>query len=152
MQAREQLLEGLKDHVGMSSKAVDRFKYLVTASDYFSRDDYHGGLVMPGRKHYRSDGTEHTFQHVALKKLLDRVESQIKIHVPEERRPAVFEKIMEGIPGHKKVPNWDESTIHANEKPETRFSKSRFVSLLTRLNFAQLGDIYVLIQVSLPIP
>jgi hypothetical protein len=106
----------------MSSKAVDKFKYLVTASDYFSRDDYQGGLVMPGRKHYRSDGTEYTFQHVALKKLLDRMESQFEKRIPEESRTAVFEKITEGIPGRKKMPKWKEPTICANEKSETRLT------------------------------
>jgi hypothetical protein len=36
----------------------------MVASDYFKLPDHHGGAIVPGNKHYRSDGKEFTIADV----------------------------------------------------------------------------------------
>lgn len=130
VQARLRLIENLQTHAGMSSDDAELFKYHMTACDYFSRPDHRGGLIMRGQRHYRLDGTEHTFQHVPLRNIIKEAESWIERNVSQERRTEIYGMTMAGIPGHKKAPKWDKPIVNPHKEPRTAFSVSRAVSPL----------------------
>lgn len=89
---------------------VLRFQSFTILSDYLSRPDHNGGIAIPGQAFLRQDGTEHTLECVPLPKVLQGAESLIKNAVPEDKRSAVFQRVMADMPGRKAKPDW--------EKPE----------------------------------
>ncbi|KAI0010917.1 hypothetical protein F4779DRAFT_575966 [Xylariaceae sp. FL0662B] len=125
MTTNEELMERLQTHGRFSDEEMELFKYAVVASDYISRFKPDGVLAMPGMKYYRPDGSEYTFQDVPFKKFKESVVSHIKNNVPHDRRIEVFEKVMAGVPGRMKIPQWAKGAVNPHEKPETPFSVSR---------------------------
>jgi len=95
--------------------------------DYFRRDDHAGGVMIPGTEFYRLDGKLHTFDDVVLGVLLESVEFHISKLEPKDTRTRIFEQVVAGIPGRKRVPKWATPMVHPHEKPATQFSASRAV-------------------------
>lgn len=129
LQPRRQLIKNLQTHANMTEKEAGVFEYCVLAADYFSRHNHCGGLMVPGERHFRANGQEHTFKDVPFPKILEAVENWIKENVGLEQRTEVFHKVMDGIPGRRATPKWDKHVPNPREKPETSFSASRAVRI-----------------------
>lgn len=64
--------------------------------DYFDLPGHGGGSMNGDEKHYHSDGTEHTIEHIPWKKLLKSVEEKIGRDIAEDRRLEVYDRVMQG--------------------------------------------------------
>ncbi|KAH6647137.1 hypothetical protein BKA67DRAFT_663481 [Truncatella angustata] len=140
-QVKELVLERLRVHADIKQPMIKKIRYRVTAADYFSRDDYQGGLVQEGERHYRKDGTEHTFEHVSLAKLLESAEATIGWAVKESNRTMVFERVMDDIPGRKEIPVWDKPIVTPSDTIQTPFSESRRRRKYRKTNEKMLADL-----------
>jgi hypothetical protein len=125
-QARYRVLERLQTCAGFSGEKIQEIKDWVVMRDYFRRDDHEGGLMLPGTEFYRR-GKLHTFDDVALGVLLETVEFNISKLEPKDTRTRIYEQVVAGIAGRKRVPKWATPIIHPHEKPATQFSASRAV-------------------------
>jgi hypothetical protein len=67
LKINERLIANLKKYTDLSDTEVDEYAYFMVASDYFKLPDHCGGAVIPGNKHYQSDGTEFTIADVSYK-------------------------------------------------------------------------------------
>ncbi|KAI0096105.1 hypothetical protein GGR51DRAFT_567489 [Nemania sp. FL0031] len=123
-EARHILAERLGHALNITPKEVERFKYLCTAASYFRLPDHEGGIMMPGRKHYRR-GVEYTFDDVPLKAILDAAESRIESTAEPDDRTRLFEEVMRGLPGRKSKPKWYKPIVNPNAEPTTPYSRYR---------------------------
>jgi hypothetical protein len=119
----------LKEHAKLSARELEEFQHLLVGCDYFSLPDHCGGVLSATRRYYRRDGTEHTLADVPLERIVKEVASRIERGVPAERRTEVYHKVLDGVPGHKEMPEWDKAVYNPNEKPFTPFSVRRCPNL-----------------------
>jgi hypothetical protein len=119
---RDEIMERLKTHAGMSQEDFEVYRNIIIFSDYLSLPDHRGGSVGPTEKYYRRDGTQHTLEDVPLPSVVEGVESYIKGQVPAGKRTEVYHKVLLGVPGHKDTPEWDIPPESPNEEPVTPFS------------------------------
>ncbi|KAH0364785.1 hypothetical protein KCU65_g6543, partial [Aureobasidium melanogenum] len=118
------MIGNMKKYTDMSVEEVDEFAYFLVAMDYFRLPDHRGGAIIPGSKHYRMDGTEHTLADVNHRIVVQEIENQIKKQ-PEDRRTEMYRKVIEGVKGAKKDPDWERPAIEPNKDPTTPFSTSK---------------------------
>ncbi|KAH9905386.1 hypothetical protein F4778DRAFT_779726 [Xylariomycetidae sp. FL2044] len=119
------LLGRLQKHGKFSDEEIESFKYLVIATDYFSRDDHTGGALIPGSKHYRQDGKEHTLEDVSITKFLEEIESKVMSEVAHNRRTKILDKVMQGFRDPEPPVEEDPSVIHGHDTPVTPYSETR---------------------------
>jgi hypothetical protein len=127
--SRHELVLRLKVSAGISDDEIEMFKYFCTVSNYLTLEDHMGCLVMPGHRHFRTDGSEYTFEDVPMKKILVSLASHIKRRIAKDQRAAVFKAVMEAVPSEmENQPEWDKPAVDPNQMPTTPFSASRDVS------------------------
>ncbi|KAG9833851.1 hypothetical protein KCU98_g11798, partial [Aureobasidium melanogenum] len=126
------LIENMKKYTDMSDEEVDEFAYYLVATDYLKLPDHRGGAIIPGTKHYRSDGAEHTLADVPHRVVVQEIENQIQKQ-PEDRRTEMYRKVVEGVQGAKKNPDWERPAINPNKDPATPFSASKAVCAIPPL-------------------
>lgn len=121
----------LGEHTGITAEAIQTLKEIMVNVDYAQRFNYCGVLVMPGRKQYRRDGSEHTWEDVPFAKVLDEVESRIgkQTRLSVEERLLVLDKVMAGIERgpNPKTPKWAVPPLDPNKEPVHPWSASRAV-------------------------
>jgi hypothetical protein len=122
----EGLIARMKEHTDMSDAEVDKFAYYMVAIDYFKQPDHCGGVIEPGTKHYRSDGTEHTLADVSWRHMLKEIENEIKKQ-PEDRRTEMYKNVVSPVYGAKKIPDWEREPVNPNAEPKTPFSTPKTV-------------------------
>jgi len=122
----EGLIERMKKYTDMSDIEVDEFAYYMVALDYFKQPDHCGGAILPGTRHYREDGTEHTLADVSWRHMLKEIEKEIKKQ-PEDRRTEMYKNVVSPVYGAKKIPDWDKAPVDPNAEPATPFSISKAV-------------------------
>ncbi|KAI0186024.1 hypothetical protein EV127DRAFT_439915 [Xylaria flabelliformis] len=115
----------LRDHSGLPKKEIETIKWFMIAAHYFRQPDHLGGAMIPGTVFYRRDGTAYTFEDVPLKSVLESIDSAIKSKVASDRRSEVWYKVFQGIPGAKKMPDWEKPIDNPRADPDTEFSVSR---------------------------
>lgn len=134
-QRRDELLARLQTQGNLEQDDIETLKFFITTSDYLSRNDHCGAVMVPGTKHYRRDGTEHRFELVPFSKVLSSVESHIERRCLKDRRTAIWEKVMEAMPGRKTRPSWpdlDKPISNPRGTPKYQLSISKAVSLFAR--------------------
>jgi hypothetical protein len=126
LETNDQIIARLKKFADLSDTEFDEYVYFMVASDYFKLPDHRGGAIEPGNRHYRSNGKEFTIADVPYKHVLKGVETLIKDQ-PEDRRTEMYERVVHGITGAKKNPNWTREVVNPNAEPKTPFSTSKAV-------------------------
>ncbi|KAH0340515.1 hypothetical protein KCU81_g6749, partial [Aureobasidium melanogenum] len=89
------MVENMKKYTNMSDEEIDEFVYYLVAMNYLRLPNHMGGAIMPGNKHYRMDGTEHTLADVDHRIVAQEIEKQIAKQ-PEDRRTEMYKKVVEG--------------------------------------------------------
>jgi DNA segregation ATPase FtsK/SpoIIIE-like protein len=64
LETNDQIIARLKRYTDLSDIEVDEYAHFMVAPDYFKLPDHRGGAIVPGNKHYRSNGKEFTIADV----------------------------------------------------------------------------------------
>ncbi|KAI0970063.1 hypothetical protein F4678DRAFT_462864 [Xylaria arbuscula] len=110
---------------------------LSTDSDTSDEEELDTGVT-----YYKPDGSEFTLADVPLRSLVKAIEGHIQIFIAEHRRTEVYDRVVEGYHGIKKVPRWDCQEDNPRAKPQTTFSESR-APLKSRITNESLFKIFV---------
>ncbi|KAH8658287.1 hypothetical protein BX600DRAFT_64547 [Xylariales sp. PMI_506] len=139
---RARLLAGLEAYAGMTPEDVDLFTYLVTASDYMSRSDSLGGLCRQGEKHFRADGTEHTFEDVPVPKIMEAVEAHIWRYVADEEEcTLVFDLLQALVKDHDKGSGQTSPGTGSRDKPDSNSPTAKRTRLPHKSNVQLIIDL-----------
>ena len=132
LKTNERFMANLKKYTDMSDTEVDEFAYSMVALDYFKLPDHSGGAIVPGNKHYRADGTEHTLADVPYRHVLKDLENRIK-EQPEDRRTEMCKNVVAGIYGRRR-------TLTGKERPSIPMQNQRHHSRPLKLYGQYLYD------------
>ena len=117
----------------MSDETIKTFKELLVLADYVARFNHYGALMIPGHKHYRQDGAEHTWNDVLFFRILEEVENRIGKLTERsvDQRLHMLDQVMRGIKRgpNPKTPKWALAPLDPNKEPVTPWSTSKAVLL-----------------------
>ncbi|KAI1308111.1 hypothetical protein F5Y03DRAFT_393715 [Xylaria venustula] len=145
-QKQNKLYDRFKRYSGLPDNHLETFRHYILASerdnlstDGDTSDEEELDL---GATYYKTDGSEFTLADVPRRSLVKAIEEHVQIYIAEDRRTEVYEKVVEGIRGIKKVPRWDCQEDNPRAKPQTAFSESR-APLNSRITNESLFKLFV---------